>query len=105
MDTHPAPDLETGLAPRKKAPARARDLIDRMIARRLAGKVVQPVRDAHTDQVLPITYPYGALHPRYTLGRHTGEDHAAPIGSHAIATTWGVVEHAGDGSSWGAAYG
>lgn len=94
------------------------EFIARQCRRRKAGKVIPPVVSAGGFRTLPITTPYGATgNPAWSLGRHTGEDHACPVGSLALAVTWGRVVCvaswsspgviAGDGpvSQWGDAYG
>lgn len=90
-------------------------LIRRSVARRKAGKVVAPVVDASTLRPYPVTFPYGVPTPASSSGRHRGEDHACPVGSFALAVTWGrvvcVTTPAGNtvpGSeveTWGPAYG
>lgn len=83
-----------------------RNLVDRLRARRLAGKVVFAVLAADGINPYPVTYPYGVPNAVYAAGRHTGEDHACPVGSLAVATSWGEVVYAGDAAAnWGSAYG
>lgn len=54
----------------------------------------------------PVTYPYGIRDAAYQAGHHTGEDHAAAIGTPCVAVTAGrVVEVSTAGGTWGAAYG
>lgn len=79
-----------------------KEWVDKQCRRRLRGKVIPPCVRPFLAKLglppvwrsLPITTPYGATSPigkPWSLGRHTGEDHAAPIGAHACATSWGVV--------------
>jgi murein DD-endopeptidase MepM/ murein hydrolase activator NlpD len=83
-----------------------RDWLDRMRARFLKGRVVYPVVTPHTLKPYPVTYPYGVKNSAYAAGHHTGEDHACPVGSWALATTYGVVQYAGPAAArWGEAYG
>lgn len=103
-----------------------KEWIDKQCRRRLRGKVIPPcVRPFLAKlplppvwRALPVTTPYGATgNPAWSLGRHTGEDHAAPIGAHACATSWGevvcvahwspgdVIEDAGKVRHWGESYG
>lgn len=72
----------------------------RQARRRLLGRVVPPcVRPTSPADhrkapftPYPVTTRYGATgNPAWSLGRHTGEDHAAPVGSAACATSWGTV--------------
>lgn len=71
------------------------EFMDRQRRRRLRGKVVPPCVDATPRwRTLPVTTPYNATSPPgkpWSLGRHTGEDHAAPIGSRAVSVSWGQV--------------
>lgn len=69
------------------------EFITRQIRRRKRGKVVPPCV-ARNWKTLPVTTEYNKTSPigqPWSLGRHTGEDHAAPVGSLALATSWGVV--------------
>jgi murein DD-endopeptidase MepM/ murein hydrolase activator NlpD len=82
----------------------------RSTRRRRLGKVVAPVVDADTLRPYPVTFPYGVPTSHSLLGRHAGEDHACPVGSLVLATSWGTVEFAsgregGSVPSWGSAYG
>lgn len=103
--------------------------IEKQERRRRRGKVIAPCVRPFLPELperrliwrpLPTTTPYGATgNPAWSLGRHTGEDHAAPIGCHACATTWGrvvciarwsspgvIAEHAGSTvRQWGDSYG
>ena len=81
----------------------------RMIARRLRRKALGPCRTAPTTvhptgQSIPVSTRYGIRGTRWMLGYHTGEDYACPVGSQAVAVTWGTVLAAGS-TSWGPAYG
>jgi murein DD-endopeptidase MepM/ murein hydrolase activator NlpD len=81
----------------------------RMIRRRLRGLNVSPCRLAPTPAVplgraVEISTRYRATGPSWSLGYHTGEDYAAPVGSLAVAPSWGRVIAVGT-TSWGAAYG
>lgn len=70
------------------------EFIARQMRRRRRGKVVPPVVDPRTWRHYPVTTPYNKPSPigrPWILGRHTGEDHACPIGSLAVACTWGRV--------------
>lgn len=65
---------------------------DKQCRRRLRGKVIPPCVRPRTFESVPVTTEYGATgNPAWSLGRHTGEDHAAPIGTLAVACTWGEV--------------
>lgn len=79
----------------------------RMRRRRRAGKVLPVCLDAVTLRPIRVSTPYRQPGPRsrWSLGYHTGEDHAAPIGSYAIAVTRGTVIHAGAHAPWGSAFG
>jgi murein DD-endopeptidase MepM/ murein hydrolase activator NlpD len=50
---------------------------------------------------LPVTTRYKATGPAWSLGYHTGEDHAGPTGSLINSVTWGEVLE----TTWGDAYG
>lgn len=80
----------------------------RYLRRRLARKWLTPCRTAPTQAKpdgngLRVTTPYGQR-GSWAAGYHTGEDYAAPIGSVAVAVTWGRVIATGR-TTWGAAYG
>ena len=80
-----------------------------MIRRRLARRPITPCRTAPTaaapqGKALPVTTRYRATGALWALGYHTGEDYAAPVGSLAVAVSWGRVIAVGS-TSWGAAYG
>lgn len=94
------------------------EFMDLQISRRLRGLVIPPAVGGPDWKSFPITTPYGATgNPAWSLGRHTGEDHACPVGSRAVAVSWGVVvcvahwtapgviEGAGPVRQWGDAYG
>lgn len=71
---------------------KAADYIARQIRRRKRGKVIPPVVDATTWRPFRTTTPYGATgNPAWSLGRHTGEDHACPTGSRVVSVSWGTV--------------
>jgi murein DD-endopeptidase MepM/ murein hydrolase activator NlpD len=80
-------------------------LIRRMRRRRARGKVVPVVLDQVTLRPIGVSTPYRQRGPLWSLGYHTGADHPAPIGSYAIAATYGTVIHAGPRAPWGSAYG
>lgn len=80
-------------------------LIRRMRRRRQLGKVLPVCLDAVTLKPIPVSTPYRRPGRLWSLGYHTGADHAAPIGSLALAVTRGTVIHAGYGAPWGSAYG
>lgn len=77
---------------------------------RRAGKVLCPAWTAD-HKPLRVTLRYGISNEEagvdWQAGHHTGEDHACPTGSLAVATSWGTVVAAGPGSLTGdgAAYG
>lgn len=86
--------------------------------RRLRGKVIPPCVRPRSFEPIGVSTEYGATgNPAWSLGRHTGEDHAAPAGSLAVACTWGEVvcvarwsspgniTGAGPVRQWGDAYG
>lgn len=83
------------------------EFIARQIRRRKAGKIVPPCVTARGWHTLPVTTRYRKPGPtsQWSLGYHTGEDHAAPEGSLAIATSWGrvvcVATWTGPGQIWG----
>lgn len=94
------------------------DFIDKQKRRRLRGKVIPPCVRPRTFETVPVSTPYGATgNPAWSLGRHTGEDHAAPAGSLATACTWGevvcvaiwrapgLITGTGPVREWGHAYG
>lgn len=93
------------------------EYIARQIRRRKRGKVIPPVV-SRSWRPFPITTPYGATgNPAWSLGRHTGEDHACPVGAQATAVSWGrvvcvaiwtrpgVIAGRGPVTQWGDAYG
>ena len=77
--------------------------IERQEDRRRAGKIIAPCVRPKTFEPYPVTTPYG-IPGDWAAGRHTGEDHAAPTGSLALATSWGKVIYVGR-VGWGPAYG
>lgn len=95
------------------------EYIERQSRRRIRGKVIPPAVRPGTFKPFPITTPYGATgNPAWSLGRHTGEDHACPVGSLAVAVSWGKVvcvaiwrgtdtpvTSSGPVTQWGSAYG
>lgn len=76
------------------------DLEWRYIRDRRAGKLLNPVPGHRT------TTAWHKKGPLWSLGYHTGEDHACPVGTPLVAVTWGHVIGAGWGAlGWGADYG
>jgi murein DD-endopeptidase MepM/ murein hydrolase activator NlpD len=70
------------------------------------GRILCPALDAHTYKPFRVTTPYRKQGSLWSLGYHTGEDHACPIGSLAVATSWGHVVTAGPrGAGYGADFG
>lgn len=68
-----------------------RDYMARQARRRKRGKVIPPAVSP-SFRPYPISTPYGATgNPAWSLGRHTGEDHACPRGSYATSISWGTV--------------
>jgi murein DD-endopeptidase MepM/ murein hydrolase activator NlpD len=67
--------------------------IKRQERRRRAGKVIPPCVGATLLRPFPVTTAYRKPGPlsQWSLGYHTGEDHAAPLGSLVNATSWGTV--------------
>lgn len=67
--------------------------IKRQSRRRRAGKVIPPCTSPVLFKPQPITTAYRKPGPtsQWSLGYHTGEDHAAPIGYLANAVSWGMV--------------
>lgn len=80
-------------------------IIRRMRRRRARGKVLPVVLDQVTLRPVRVSTPYRKPGRLWSLGYHTGNDHACAIGDYAIATTRGTVIHAGYHSPWGSAYG
>lgn len=86
------------------------DLIAKMIRRRKRGKIIPPVLLAGSLRSVPISTPYREHGSEWSLGYHTGEDHACPPGSYALAVSWGTVlyvtgQPGNTVASWGADYG
>lgn len=96
------------------------EFMRRQARRRRRGKVCPPCVTARGWHTLPVTTPYNQTSPigkPWALGRHTGEDHAAPTGSLALATSWGrvvcvanwtrpgVIGARGEIPHWGDSYG
>lgn len=84
-------------------------LQQKMIKRRRKGKALSPCRTAPsrifpTGRALRVSTPWGKPGSMWAAGHHTGEDYAAPIGSQAVAVTWGEVVQVGS-TTWGPAYG
>lgn len=75
----------------------------RLAARRLLRRSIAPARRPD-GAPLRVTTPYRKPGPLWALGYHTGEDYAAPIGSLAVAVSWGRVIAVGS-TTWGPAYG
>jgi murein DD-endopeptidase MepM/ murein hydrolase activator NlpD len=68
------------------------EFIRKQTRRRRRGKVIPPLVGFHTWRPYPTTTPYGATgNPAWSLGRHTGEDHAAPTGARVVSVSWGTV--------------
>lgn len=97
------------------------EFIARQSRRRRRGRIIPPVVDRRFRRVYPVTTPYRKESPigrPWSLGYHTGEDHACPDGSLAVSVSWGRVMcvaewfgtnramHAlGPVSHWGESYG
>ncbi len=78
------------------------------IKRRLAGKLLSPVRSLKTD-AYPLGRPFAVttkwnlkspIGQPWSLGRHTGEDYACPEGMHVVSVSWGEVIWAGTSGGW-----
>ncbi len=67
--------------------------IRRQERRHREGKVIPPCVGSVLLRTFPITTPYRkpGPNPPWSLGYHTGEDHAAPVGSLVNATSYGKV--------------
>lgn len=72
----------------------------RYIRRRLTRKWLNPVRV--DGKGAPVTTHYGKLGSLWALGYHTGEDYACPVGSEAVAVSWGRVIWVGERGGWSA---
>lgn len=68
-------------------------LEEEYIRNRRLGKILNPVPP------FPVTTPYREKGTEWSLGYHTGEDHACPEGTNVVAVTWGVVTGAGWGGT------
>lgn len=80
----------------------------RMLSRWRRHLLIPPVTSLDGKHVWPVTLAYGVRGPLWSLGYHTGEDHSAPVGNAARATTYGHVVFAGpadNDTGWGADYG
>lgn len=78
----------------------------RMLQRFHRGSIIFPVTSRDHSRAYPVTYGYGVRNRIYKYGHHTGEDHACPVGSLALATSFGHVIYAGPAASrWGSDYG
>lgn len=66
--------------------------IRRQARRRRAGRIIPPAV-TRTLQTLPVTTAYRKTGPRdqWSLGYHTGEDHAGPQGALVNSVSWGTV--------------
>lgn len=85
---------------------RERALIRHLIERRRAGHRIDPCRHPVTFDPYPVTLAYGVLGDLWACGHHTGEDHACPVGSLAVAPSWGTVIGTGVSAlGWGQDYG
>jgi murein DD-endopeptidase MepM/ murein hydrolase activator NlpD len=60
---------------------------------RRAGQILNPVPG------FKVTTAYRKKGSEWSLGYHTGEDHACPVGTPVVAVTWGHVIGAGWGGS------
>jgi murein DD-endopeptidase MepM/ murein hydrolase activator NlpD len=80
-------------------------LIKSEIAARKAGRIICPALHPDTGVPYLVTTDYHVEGDAWSLGYHTGEDHACPVGSLAIATTWGAVVAAGPNTGYGSDYG
>lgn len=69
------------------------EFMRRQARRRRAGKIIPPCVAPTSFETFPITTRYGIPGPlsQWSLGHHTGEDHACPDGSLATAVSWGSV--------------
>lgn len=91
---------------------RPEQLATRYARDRKAGKILNPCLASDTLSpggglnTYQVTTPYG-IPGDWEAGHHTGEDHAAPVGSLAVAVSWGHVVAAGPGGAggYGSAYG
>lgn len=69
------------------------EFVAKQIRRRKRGKVIPPVVAFTTWRPFPTTTRYRKPGPRdqWSLGYHTGEDHACPTGSRVVSVSWGTV--------------
>jgi murein DD-endopeptidase MepM/ murein hydrolase activator NlpD len=82
------------------------DFIRQQIRDRRRGGVLCPAVAPETYTPYHVSTPYHKEGDLWSLGYHTGEDHPCPIGSLAVATSWGTVVAAGEnGAGYGADYG
>lgn len=77
-----------------------KEFIKAQIAARKAGTVICPA--VHPDTGAPFFVSTAYHVPGdWSLGYHTGEDHACPTGSLAVAPSWGRVLTSGDAGELG----
>lgn len=96
----------TNHAAHKTEPITAEEFITHQINLRHDGGILCPAVTADTFAAYPVTFGYHVKTSLGSLGYHTGEDHACPIGSRAVAVTYGeVIYTAEGGGSYGADYG
>lgn len=80
--------------------------INSQSALRSHGGIVCPAVAPGTHNPYPVTYGWGVPDSMAATGHHTGEDHACPVGTLAVATSWGKVIGTGwSALGWGQAYG
>lgn len=77
----------------------------RYLRRRRAGKMLAPVRTFPTPahplgQAVRVSTRWNVPGNLWAAGHHTGADFACPVGSLAIATTWGRVIWVGEHGGW-----
>lgn len=75
------------------------------IKKRLEGKMLWPVRSIRTDafpvgRPFVVTTKWNERGPLWSLGRHTGQDFAAPEGMPVYSVSWGKVLFAGMFGGW-----
>lgn len=89
----------------KNPPMTAKRFIAHQIDARHAGGILVPAV-SRDFAGYPVTFGYRVKDPFGSLGYHTGEDHACPDHSYAVATSYGkVVYRAFGGGTYGAPYG